>query len=812
MRHMHRFSVDEIRSSYAGLEAAFLAGDYLLTAEFAPAGSELAGCSLALCGLLEAGEAALAALAAPGAMARLCLAFVQWSLGRPAEAKRELEALLRAEPDHALARDLLALVMAPTIPTWCVSVALPIQTSASKDSRAGEYRYNQFLVRNVGTQLSANALDYQCSQSFAVEIAATPAPDRPFFVFSGTPQWFIPRDLKAAGIPTILWCHDTELFYHRMSDNYNIFDISVVCTSQEHFEVSRASGSVAASNFFGDMLVLPFFGAAPDLNKEWDLIFTGTTLDSEQTDRVTFLWQLSALSERFKVLIVDGHLHEIEYLKLLGRGKFSPVISRYRGCPSPRWRDALSRGTFVLYPAETTYRHFSPGCFPFRPEHLAEDITRHLEAWNTDIPGSPYNLLEQLPGIARSLKSREQPRDQLFDRTLKFWSMLVLLKKHGRLRAAAGKPGQAEFRPPDQAGPQRWVWPMPGLDAGLYRRHGAVEKAGAVAKWRASVVEQDDEHGINNTALIHAQMAYILRQTGAPDFHDYLRRARAILDYGLTRYPQSLALHWNSAHWQLFLQRDQAAAARLFQRIFDHFETFPFQPLGMGLGLPCVGPQVEPIFWDYGYGDFVLAAAVRGNGVLTDQHHRRLADVLRATAAGYLGWIAWRNHDRDAALDWYRRAIAIDGDNIQILWTAVMDQMAAIRSGGTATELAAMFQALRPLYWRLADLYPRILLTCGEVAFELWRQFGDQEELRDLISRWYRLRRIIDTPSGTKYFPRNDQEITHLLDLRPLWPPALASAVARHQPTDGSHRIGLRFIDGVARRLPEDRGPSETMP
>ena len=375
MRHMHRFSVDEIRSSYAGLEAAFLAGDYLLTAEFAPAGSELAGCSLALCGLLEAGEAALAALAAPGAMARLCLAFVQWSLGRPAEAKRELEALLRAEPDHALARDLLALVMAPTIPTWCVSVALPIQTSASKDSRAGEYRYNQFLVRNVGTQLSANALDYQCSQSFAAEIAATPAADRPFFVFSGTPQWFIPRDLKAAGIPTILWCHDTELFYHRMSDNYNIFDISVVCTSQEHFEVSRASGSVAASNFFGDMLVLPFFGAAPDLNKEWDLIFTGTTLDSEQTDRVTFLWQLSALSERFKVLIVDGHLHEIEYLKLLGRGKFSPVISRYRGCPSPRWRDALSRGTFVLYPAETTYRHFSPGCFPFRPEHLAEDIT-----------------------------------------------------------------------------------------------------------------------------------------------------------------------------------------------------------------------------------------------------------------------------------------------------------------------------------------------------------------------------------------------------------------------------------------------------
>ena len=54
-----RFTTQDIHATYGSAAGAFARGDFLNAAQWAPAGSELKGCSLVLGGLLEQGLAIL---------------------------------------------------------------------------------------------------------------------------------------------------------------------------------------------------------------------------------------------------------------------------------------------------------------------------------------------------------------------------------------------------------------------------------------------------------------------------------------------------------------------------------------------------------------------------------------------------------------------------------------------------------------------------------------------------------------------------------------------------------------------------------
>ena len=73
-----RFTTEDIHATYGSADGAFARGDFLNAAQWAPAESELKGCSLILGGLLEQGLAILDRLPSMSGQGRLCQAFALW--------------------------------------------------------------------------------------------------------------------------------------------------------------------------------------------------------------------------------------------------------------------------------------------------------------------------------------------------------------------------------------------------------------------------------------------------------------------------------------------------------------------------------------------------------------------------------------------------------------------------------------------------------------------------------------------------------------------------------------------------------------
>lgn len=539
----HRYSESEIKRTHSSLEEAFEAGDYLLVAEHARDGSELLGAALALGGFPERGASILRSLSQRSTIGDMCLAFAFWLQGELDEARRLLTSAASKHPRLTIADELLDLINRETIHVVMIALTRPIFTAASSHATSVRPRYGQFVLRHIGAQIEADDPPYALGDPLAAAIAALPDDEKPSFIYSGTPQWFVPPDFAEIDIPKIIWMHDTDRFYYRMPDTYGAFDHPMASISQEHHELLTAAGVEGASNLLCDSLSSPSPPPSLCTEKEFDLVFTGAAFQTPQTDRARLFSDLAALADRFRILIVDGHLEEQDYHDLIGRAKFVPIINRYRGCPSPRWRDALSRGAFVLYPEGSAYRRFAPGCFAFRPEKMVEDIATHIERWNDDQTASPYNYLEQWPKICAALEPMQTSHEDIFERNLKFAAFLPLLRRH--FHRTPIKPN-----PPAQT---NWAWPVPGIDVGMFGLDNIVAKVSGLADRLRPSIDCESPEGANSIAQLDMQLALILRQQErADDAWAHYNKAVAVLKSALTINPDSMLLVWNRAHWRLF--------------------------------------------------------------------------------------------------------------------------------------------------------------------------------------------------------------------------------------------------------------------
>src|SRR4029077_20443683 len=85
-------------------------------------------------------------------------------------------------------------------------------------------------------------------QPFDHFIDSLPAKERPDFIFAMTPLWIPPKNFEKVAIPKIIWYHDGDVFAYRAFDNAALYDVRIVNTSQEHFELGRAFGKFCISN------------------------------------------------------------------------------------------------------------------------------------------------------------------------------------------------------------------------------------------------------------------------------------------------------------------------------------------------------------------------------------------------------------------------------------------------------------------------------------------------------------------------------------------------------------------------------------
>lgn len=729
-RFEHRFSDADILGAYTDLEVAFAVGDYNLVAAHAPAGSELQGCALVLAGLYGPGLAVLETFDGLSPMGLLCRGFGRWNDDRPEQALVDL-AKITSDPVRAVADALAQAIQSPEIVVWVMAQSVPIFTSESANARDPEIRYGQFLARHVTSQLDRNCYEgvYDFNRPLDTFIDSLPAVERPRFLFSASPQFLLPEGYERVRQGRYMWCHDTDLFLYRGYDNFRANTVNIVTTSQEHFELSRALGVPAAANLMSDTLCMPAHPTRRGGTKDIDVLLTGGSVLTLHSEKARWIYHLNKLGKDFSIQVVDGHLSQAEYQDLLARTWFTPIVNRYAGATSPRWREGLAQGGLLLFPQGVPYDHIVPGCLPVRAEALAEDLRRHLQG-RRDHAGqadSPYDTDGFFDRVDDGLAFLRHSRDRQVERQLRFCLLLDLLRPLDRAQ-----------RTPAVA--RRFSWYVPTVDVRLWGETATRKQAIAAAHCAETGPWRDDKD-CNNAALMQVQMEYALPLSAAERAQGRLAWRR-IIDQGLGRFPHSLLLRFNQAHWGFMEQIADGVPpdGQAFAALLDDFDTLAFDAPGADLGIAYVLGNRDKVFPYYDYGQLVLCRLVRDASPGLPRRHD-LAEprqVVRAAVLGYVGWArALAATDQDAAalaeaLTWMNRSLAAHGDNLPLL--QLRQQTATrlfVRAPGKDTA-----QSVLDGFVALAEKYPAALATDIVPALDAAARLGRDDLRRALLREW----------------------------------------------------------------------------
>jgi hypothetical protein len=726
-QYTFRFSTEDIRATYGSSDGAFVAGDYLNAAQWAPAQSELKGCALILGGLLEQGLAILDEQGDLGGRSQLCRAFALWSLGHLAEADAALAEV--RDPEFAAAaqrfRQLLGRKNINIFVTGAILSVFP--EHYSKSFIAPVHKYGTITVKYVGSQLAENAYDYFVTESLAEFIEALPASEKPDILFALSPQWLVASDFHKVTVPRVIWCHDSDAFQYRNVDNYALYDVAICNCSQEHFELKHGTpGLFCAANMLLHPLATPFPEASSHREKTYDVIFTGSALAPFHSEKPRFLYNLAELGSRYKVQVIEGHMPERQYFETISHAKFLPVVNRYAGSPSPRWRDALANGAFLLYPEDSFYGEIAPGCFPFRAETLVADASAHIDRFNAGCDPA-YDLSTVVPEVNERFAIHRQPREESYTRLLKYALFMALIFP----RATAARTSRQ----------RRLVWLTPAVDCGLFGTNHVRDRIGHTAD-RIDVGDLGDDIDYNNAAHLYAQMVFTFQES--KEARAWAARANRYFRQGLARFPDSLTLLFNEAHWT-FLRpgADHVDAERKFRDIIERFEELKFDPHGADIALAYTLHERDAVFPCYEYSDVATSEMVLANtpqlAGKTLPHSTR--DIILSACYGYVGWARLKRNDTAGGIANLKAAIEIYPHGLPVL-RLYFDTLLKLSAevGRLTSELAS---DLAEAFIAVVNVNPSILLSHVYTIVPILADNGERQAARDVLAAWFRLANIM---------------------------------------------------------------------
>jgi hypothetical protein len=727
-RYSFRFTAADIRATYGSAEAAFARGDFMNAAQMAEPGSELKGCSLVLGGLPEQGMAILNAQAERGGRAGLCRAFAFWSLNDMAGALAAL-AEVRDPALKPAADKFRALLGRDNINVFVTGAILSLFPEHYSESFvAPVYKYGAITVKYVASQFATNAYDYQPTEPMDVFIDSLPAEEKPDILFALSPQWLLAKNFHKVTVPKVLWAHDSDAFQYRNADNFALYDVAICMCSQEHFELGQTTpGLFCAANLLLHPLATPFPEASPHREKTFDIIFTGSALAPFHSEKPRFLFNLAELGAKYTVRVIEGHLPEKDYFALISRAKFVPVVNRYAGMPSPRWRDSLASGSYLLYPEGTFYGEVSPGCFSFNAESMVADIGEHLEkfAAGTD---AAYDLAKVVPEINARFAIHRQPREESYLRLLKYALFIGLVWPRPETVAERHQ--------------RRLVWLTPAIDCGLF---GTVHVRNQINRIGANICVDDlaDDIDFNNAAHLHAQMVFIFYESS--DVKKWTSLTDSYFEQGLSRFPDSLLLRFNDAHWRFFRpDADILDAAARFQRIIDHIDDFSFNVSGSDVAFAYTLYEQDAVFPCYEYADvatseMVLQETPQLRSTKAPEHDTRR--IILSACHGYIGWALLKKGKQTAALAQLKQAITVYPEGLPVLrlYFDTLLQSFLDTAKPTAKEAADLADA----FFAVVNVNPSILLTHIFAVAPLLADNGEPEAAKEALAGWYRLANIV---------------------------------------------------------------------
>ena len=742
-----RFTTQDIHATYGSADGAFARGDFLNAAQWAPAGSELKGCSLVLGGLLEQGLAILDRLPDMSGRARLCQALALWSLDREVDAK----AALARSDDAAVAqatRKFQALLARDDVTIFITGAILSVFPEHYSESFiAPVYKYGAITVKYVGSQLPENAYDYSATDSLSAFIEGLPPDEQPDILFSLSPQWLLAKDFHKVAVPKVIWCHDSDAFQYRNVDNYALYDAAICNCSQEHFELSQGTpGLFCAANMLLHPLATPFPEASTHREKHFDIIFTGSALAPFHSEKPRFLFNLAELGSKYTVKVVEGHMPEKDYFELISHAKFLPVVNRYAGSPSPRWRDALANGAFLLYPEGTFYGEIAPGTFPYRAETMVSDAGGHLDRFEAG--GDPaYDLATVVPEVNARFAIHRQPREESYQRLLKYALFMGLVW-----------PSAPAARTPRQ---RRLVWLTPAVDCGLFGTNHIRDRIGDIGE---HIGHDDllDDVDYNNAAHLHAQAVFTFHES--PKVGEWAARADRYFAEGLARFPDSLLLLFNQAHWSFFKpDADILAAESRFHNIIERFDDLEFDVHGADVAFAYTLHELDAVFPCYEYADVATSELVLRH--TPELHGRKMLphstrDIIVAACHGYVGWAKLKNRDTAGGLAWLKYAMELYPHGLPTLRLYFDTLLRLAADAGKLTP--ALASDLAEAFIGVVNINPSILLTHVYTIVPILADNGERQAARDILAAWHRLANII-------HKLRTDDEKHQLALLALLW-------------------------------------------
>lgn len=794
-----RFSMEYIRDSYDSLEQAFEQGDYNLVAEFAPSGSELEGMGMIMAGLPHLGIPILERLPQISALAGLILSFAYFYLDEEDKFHKKIAALLDQSKLGVAATELLELAQAKQINILEISHP-PVNPSQAENEtsahQAAERSYGIFKIRSAATQEKHDYYPSHINTDLAELIENIPAHEKPDIVYCQVPEWFTPRNLDKVNIPKISWqCdHDYKLF--RAFDNYLYYDINICCTSQEQFELSQSLGTFCVSRLLCDPFGYSFPPPQEIDNNEKDIaiLATGNVFDRFHTEKARFLFSLTRLSKKYKILIHHGHLPYEEYLDVNKRVKISPIISRFCGNPSPRWRAALAKGSLVAYPKHSLFGKVSPNCVSYTPEYLTVEIQDYLDGV------LPTNEYAAMGSYSQIYAINDCPSEKRIERHYRYTLFLNILKKYV---------WQPPVTPAIERKPtRRFVWLMRHVDSNRDNSTIFEKVFEAARQLDEDSIESDID--CNNLAITYIQLGlqlfevlrnedlieiineFYLKSDLIPLLHDM---GFEIFKQGLERFPQSLLLKFNLAHSLLLSQKEKYRKVsldyifELFREIVEQYDSLSFEPLGSDIGMISLHFD-DPVFPYYEYGGEVVKYAVRtgnpslaANGAVIDPKR-----IILAVSYGYMALIKHISGDDSEALKYARKAMDIHDFNA-IFYRFKMDILIDLikKSYNYKNDLD---RELIESFFLCVERWPLFIFeTVDKVAASFVRE-DRIDELRAVMKDWYYFAKAMHDNTAKKFIHKND--VAKMLDFQDYLPQPILNALREEPDKPNTSRA---FID-----------------
>jgi hypothetical protein len=487
-------------------------------------------------------------------------------------------------------------------------------------------------------------------------------------------------------------------------------------------------------------LISPFPEPQKHTVKDIDVFFSGASFSAAHSEKPRFLYHLAELAQEYSVVVVDGHLNKDDYKSLLSRSKFSPVVNRYCGCPSPRWHEMLNNSGCVLYPEGTFYSQFPAGAFPYHENSIASDIRRHLESYGK--PSSPASDPERIyESASEQFEIYRESRSIGYERFLKYAVFTTLVWKT-----------QTESKPIPAR--QRAVWLTPHIDITLFGSRNIEKKITRYADTAASRLDMSsDDKDYCNAAKLYVQLCYFYPHNSVASF--WCNRAKEILEEGLRRFPRSLLLRFNQASWQVFepgISSDDKVT--LFERVIADFDELEFDPLGSDVGLGFVMEGTDRVFSYIEYGrEMMSLAASKG------KQRENISDPRKqilAACHGYIGWEMFKNALYQTAVERLKVALLLHPNNYHMLrlaFDAKMECLINMRvvSIDDASDLVYF-------YFAMAELSPAVLLKEAHNIVPVLHRAGREAEIRKIFREWYLLSPMI-------YYTDNDQSFSAQLEI-----------------------------------------------